>query len=88
MHMVSIKYSYLSNRWHRTKTSKQFSYWKVLIHGVPQASILSPFLFNICQNDLFYLAESTIACNFADHTTFNACQKYSSYLINKLEHNS
>ena len=31
--------------------------------------------FNIYLNDLFYLAESTEVCNFADDTTFFACDK-------------
>ena len=37
---------------------------------------------------MFYLAESTNACNFADDTTFYACDKDLNSLINRLEHDS
>ena len=46
------------------------------------------FLIHIYLNDLFYLAESTNVCNFADDTTFYACDKDLNFLINRIEHNS
>ena len=66
---------YLSNRWQRTRINKSFSSWAELIQGVPQGSVLGPLLFNIYLNDLFYLAEFTKVYNFADDTTFFACDK-------------
>ena len=39
--------SYLSDRWQRTKINLLFSSWSELLHGVPQASVLRPILFNI-----------------------------------------
>ena len=81
-------HSYLSNRWHRTKINKKFSSWQELIQGLPQGSVLGPLLFNIYLNDLFYIAESTNVCNFADDTTFYACDGDVSSLINRLEHDS
>ena len=79
---------YLSNRWQRTKINKSFSSWAKLKEGVPQASLLDPLLFNIYLNDLFYLAESTKVCNFADDTTSFVCDKDLKTLISRLEHDS
>ena len=39
-------------------------------------------------NDLFLLVESTEVCNFADDTTFFACEKGLNSLIKRLEHDS
>ena len=83
---LKLLHNYLSNRWHRTKVNKQFSSWQDLTQGVPQGSVLGPLLFNIYLNDLFYLAESTNVCNFADDTIFYARDKDLNSLINRLEH--
>ena len=58
------------------------------MQGVPQESVLGPLLLNIYLNDLFLLVESTKVCNFADDTTFFACEKDLNSLINSLEHDS
>ena len=81
-------YSYLCNRWHRTKINNTFSSWAELIQGVPQGSVLGPLLFNIYLNDLFFLTEFTEVCNFADDTTFYACDTNIQSLLNRLEHDS
>ena len=59
-----------------------------MVQGVPQGSVLDPLLFNIYLNDLFYLVEFTEVCNFADDTTFFACDKDLKTLISRLEHDS
>ena len=78
--------SYLTNRWQRTKINKSFSRWTELLQGVPQGSVLGPLLFNIYLNDLFFLVDYTEVCNFADDTTFFACDKDLGSLINRLQH--
>ena len=51
-------------------------------------SVLRPLLFNIYFNDLFFVAYYTEVCNFADDTTYFACDKDIGSLINRLEHDS
>ena len=85
---LKLLHNYSSNRWHRTKVNKQFSSWQELIQGLLQGSVLGPLLFNLYLNDLFYLAESTNVCNFADDTTLYACDKNLNSRINRLEHDS
>ena len=62
------------------------SSWKELITGAPQGSVLRPILFNLYLNDLFYLPDFTELCNFADDTTFHACDNDLNNLMKRLEH--
>ena len=61
---------------------------KKLTQRVLQGSILGPLLFSIYLNDLFYVSECIEVCTFADDTTFYACDKDLSSLINRLEYDS
>ena len=85
---LKLLYSYLNNLCYRTKINHNFSSWKELSQGVPQGSALGPLLFDIYLHDLFFLFEFTDLCNFADDTTFYACNMDISSFIKRLEHDS
>ena len=67
--------SYLDNRLQRTNVNNNFSLWKEIFAGVPQGSILGPFLFNICINDIFLFVDNAQLCNYADDTTLYSTQE-------------
>ena len=46
LHALSLIYSYLSNRWQRTKINTSFSTLDELLTGVPQGSVLGPQYFH------------------------------------------
>ena len=50
--------------------------------------MLRPLLFKIYVNDLFYITESINVCNYANDTTFHACDSGLRSLINRFGHDS
>ena len=83
---LKLLYGYFTKRWHRTKFNMFFSSRKELIKGVPQGSVLGSLFLNIYLNDLFYLADSTEVCNFADDIKISCLWQWPKHLIMKLEH--
>ena len=74
--------------WYRTKINHKFSLWKELSQGVSLGPVLEPLLFDIYLNNLFFLSGFTDLCNFADYTTFYACDMDLNSLIKRLDHDS
>ena len=66
------------------KCNASFSNWTELLLGVPQGSVLEPLLYQWS----FYVTELTSICNYADDTTFHACDSDICSLIKRLEHDS
>ena len=66
---------------------KIFSPWKDLILGVPQISVLGPFLLSIYLNDLFFFLKNVGICNFADDTTKYIFGKNLDNVLKSLEKN-
>ena len=85
---LKLIYSYLHNRWHKTRINSSYSSWRELLNGVTQGSVLCPLLFNIYFNDLFYFLAETEAINYADDTNLYACDRDLSNLVRRLEHDS
>ena len=61
--------SYLPNRKQRTKINATYGSWKKNLFGVPQGSIVSPFLFNIFLCDQFWIMCETDFASYADNNT-------------------
>ena len=57
---LSLMHSFFEELKGRTKLGTAVSEWKEIKMGCPQESNLGPLLWNICQNDLFYLSRASI----------------------------
>ena len=66
--VLKLIFSYMSDRWQRSKINKSFSSWSVLLQGVPQGSVLGPIFINIYLNDIFHFLCCDV-CKFVDDTT-------------------
>ena len=66
---LTLIYNYLSSREKRVKINDSFSSWSKILFGVPQASILGSFLFNVFICDMFYFLIHIDIENYADDST-------------------
>ena len=77
--------SYLSNRKQCVLINDTYSEFENIITGVPQGSILGPFLFSLSINDLFFFILIASVHNFADDHTLSPFSENISKLINILQ---
>ena len=80
--------NHLTNRWQRAKVNASFSNWTELLLGVPQVQFLGRYSLIYILMIFFYVTESTYVCNYADVTTFYACDSDICNPIKRLEHDS
>ena len=77
--MTCLKYilRYLHQCLQITGVNDSFVLWKDIIAGVPEGSILGPFLFNIFVNNIFFFVDTAFLVNYVDDTTLFSIQNNS-----------
>ena len=90
-HCLNLLKSFLENRYFRVKYGKEFSEYSKIENGVPQGSILSPFLYNLYVSKLQnfiphrviqYADDTTILVNYRELRELNILLKELSHKIN------
>ena len=78
-------YLYFKTRNQNVKINSTHSVFQAFLPGVPQGSILGPFLFNIFINDLYLWITKTDLLNFADDNAITAAERAIENLISTLK---
>jgi hypothetical protein len=74
---LELMRSYLTKRENRTRLGNITSSWKETRRGCPQGSSLGPMLWNIYQNDIFYIEHKSQLSAYADaHQLYYAHKIY------------
>ena len=83
----SLKYmkNYLSDRKQRIKINISFSHWTNILYGVPQGSILGPFLFNIFLCDLLLFLLNIDVASYVDENTPYATNKSTTEVVRDIK---
>ena len=76
--MLSICTEFLSDRRQRVVVDGTVSEWIPIISGVPQGSVLGPFIFILFTNEMFELVENRLF-TYADNSTRLAVVHKSAY---------
>ena len=86
--LILYIHSYLLNRKRCVCINNILSEFNKVISGVPQGSIVGPFLFNCFFNDFYYFIKNANVHNFADDNTLTTFAQNVKTLISVLESES
>ena len=78
--------SYISSRYQRCKINNSFIWWKIILAGVPEGSILGPLLFKVSINDIFLFPQQYETANYADDCTIYSSHKNITSIMTSLNH--
>ena len=84
---LKILQDYLTNRKQRTKVDSFYSSWEKILSGVPQGSILGPFLFNLFMCDMVLILKTTSFTGYANDNTTLLVREYTTNVSKALEDN-
>ena len=83
---LKLIHNYLSNRKQRGRVNDSYSFWKDIVFGVSQGSILGHFLFNIFSR--FFTLNNTETANYAGVSTPHSLSDNMDDLISSLQKSS
>ena len=84
---ITFLHNYLKHRKQSVKTNNTSSFFRTILLGVQQGSVLGRILFNIFINDLFLWLKNSDLHDFADDNTITVTCKNPNDLLRALEKN-